>query len=165
MAEKTGKKILLKLSLDKNAAKQIKEQIPNINRVIEDILDIMLKTQEDSNELKIKMQIKAEEEQIIRSEKRINALHSQLNTITDFHHPNEKETVWSLAWKSYRNQQNIPDELLKDALITFNMSKENFMALIKEVCFCHTAKQITGFDAQNWTFVHEQEQFGRFVGY
>ncbi|AEG17873.1 MAG: hypothetical protein K8E24_006870 [Methanobacterium paludis] len=164
MAEKTGKKIPLKLSLDENAVKQAKEQIPNISRVIDGTLNMMLETQ-DTDEFKIKMQIRDEEEQIIRSENRINVLHGQLNMVTDFRNSNEKEVVWSLAWKSYRSQQNIPDELLKDALTTFNMSKEDFMALIKEVCFCHTAKQITGFDAQNWTFVHEQEQFERFVGY
>ncbi|MEN6554367.1 MAG: type II toxin-antitoxin system CcdA family antitoxin [Methanobacterium sp.] len=150
------KKSKLTLTIDENILKQAKETIPNISRVVEDTLKTMLETK-DSDEFKIKIQIKAEEEQISRSENRINILHNQLNMITDFKYgkSEDKEKAWRQAFNNFRSQKIIPDEILKHAVVTLGIKEEDLMELIEDVDMDAQCKQVKAVEAQEWSFIEE----------
>lgn len=156
MVEANNKKIALKLSIDENIVKQAKETIPNISRVVEDTLKTMLETK-DSDEFKIKMQIKAEEEQIRRSENKLNILHNQLNMITDFKYgkSKDKEKAWIQVFNSYRSQKMIPDELLKHAVIILGINEDNLVELIEDVALDFQGRRLNVDNVQKWSFIEE----------
>lgn len=151
------KKKKLTLNIDETVLKKAKEEIPNISQLVEETLRTYLDAK-DSDEFRLRTQIKAEEEQIERSQTQIELINAQLKLRRDskYGEKAEQDRAWRAIWDNYRNFASYSDEAMDNAVRVLGWDKERIHNLAEGMKAL--GRFINGVKAQTWEYAKEQEK-------
>lgn len=151
------KKSKVTLSIDSTVWKLAKEKIPNISQLVEDTLRINLDSK-DTDEFRLRTQIKAEKENLERSERQIELLEGQLKVMRELKYSDKKanDRAWRDIWDNYRNYGTYTDESLDNAVKTLNKTKEELIQLLEYIK--SMGRHIDGIKSQEWDYILQFEE-------
>lgn len=150
-----GKKSL-KLSIDEFVLKNAKEKIPNLSALVEETLRIHLDSK-DSDEYRIRTQLKAQEDSIRRAETQIDVLNSQLKLIRDakYSDKKEKDRAWRGIYDQMRTSKYYTDEAMDNAVRVLGWDKNRLHDIVEYIV--NAGRSVNALKCQEWDHVKEIE--------
>ncbi|MDR1018643.1 MAG: hypothetical protein LBM02_08090 [Lachnospiraceae bacterium] len=151
-----GKKDL-KLTIDEIVVKKAKEEIPNISKLVEETLRTYLDAK-DNDEFLIRTRIKAEEEQINRSQTQIDLLNAQLKLRREakYGEKTTKNRAWRSIWDNYRNYGTYKADDMEHAITTLKRTEKELNSLLELIK--SYGRHLDGLKSQEWDYVKQFEK-------
>ncbi|MDP3424503.1 MAG: type II toxin-antitoxin system CcdA family antitoxin [Burkholderiaceae bacterium] len=152
MEDKNVKKAL-KLSIDENILKEAKENIPNLSKLFEETLKIVLQSQ-NKEEYKIKLEIEAKEQARTQIDRELEVLNAQLNNHRNMtNDTNEaQEFAWRKLYSHYQQTQGNPHpKIVKESSETLQIEETRLLEFVNEISIF--SKEIGVNQIRNWEHV------------
>lgn len=146
----------VKLTIDEFVLKKAKEEIPNLSKLFEETLRIHLDSK-DSDEYRIRTQMKAQEDSIRRAETQLEILNAQLKVIRDakYSDKKEKDRAWRGIYDQMRTSKYYTDEAMDNAVRVLGWDKNRLHDIVEYIV--NAGRSVNALKCQEWDHVKEIE--------
>lgn len=146
----------VELSIDEFVLKKAKEEIPNLSKLFEETLRIHLDSK-DSDEYRIRTQMKAQEDSIRRAETQLEILNAQLKVIRDakYSDKKEKDRAWRGIYDQMRTSKYYTDEAMDNAVRVLGWDKNRLHDIVEYIV--NAGRSVNALKCQEWDHVKEIE--------